>query len=100
MSLLSRMSDGQAGRLKELERGYEDVLDANCKVYAEYLKEVVEMGDGGRLVLAPPQLVLTRSSREERRSDEVIDVEEELAARAAIGLRDGRYNVSIFLLSF
>ncbi|XP_064943831.1 putative E3 ubiquitin-protein ligase LIN isoform X2 [Musa acuminata AAA Group] len=92
MSLLSRMSDGQAGRLKELERGYEEVLDANCKVYAEYLKEVVEMGDGGPLVLAPPQLVLTRASCEERRPDEVIEVEEELAARAAIGLRDGRYN--------
>ncbi|RRT61972.1 hypothetical protein B296_00019251 [Ensete ventricosum] len=92
MSLLSRMSDGQAGRLKDLERGYEEVLDANCKVYAEYLKEVVEMGDGGRLVLAPPQLVLTRASPEERRSDEAIEVEEALAARAAIGSRDGRYN--------
>ncbi|WOL08341.1 E3 ubiquitin-protein ligase [Canna indica] len=91
MSLLSRMSGGQAGRLKDLERGYEEVIDANCRIYADYLKEVVEMGDGGRRIPAPPQLVLTRDSSDEGGSKEAA---EEVMAQAgnAMRLRDGRYN--------
>lgn len=93
MSLLSRMSGGQAGRLKELERRYEDVIDANCRVYAEYLKGVVQMGGGGRRPpSAPPQLVLTSADGEEPVSDGTAE-QEKVETSEAIGFRDGRYNV-------
>ncbi|KAG1335071.1 RING-type E3 ubiquitin transferase [Cocos nucifera] len=60
VSLLSRMSGGQAAELKKLERRYEDVLDANSRVYAEYLKEVLESADEARQARGPPQLILRR----------------------------------------
>ncbi|XP_042429376.1 putative E3 ubiquitin-protein ligase LIN isoform X1 [Zingiber officinale] len=92
MSLLSQMSGGQAGRLKELERRYEDVIDANCRVYAEYLKGLVQTGGGGRRQpSAPPQLVLTSTDDEEAGSDGTVE-QEKVETSEAIGFRDGRYN--------
>lgn len=92
VSLLSRMSGGQAAELKELERGYEDVLDANSRAYAEYLKEVLESADGGRQPRRPPQLILTRFDGERREIEERVEEEEE--SQEATGLRNGhgRYN--------
>ncbi|KAG6483361.1 hypothetical protein ZIOFF_060006 [Zingiber officinale] len=92
MSLLSQMSGGQAGRLKELERRYEDVIDANCRVYAEYLKGLVQTGGGGRRQpSAPPQLVLTSTDDEEAGSDGTVE-QEKVETSEAIGFRDGRQN--------
>lgn len=102
VSLLSRMSGGQAAELKKLERGYEDVLDANSRVYAEYLKEVLESADEARQARGPPQLILRRFDGEGGEIEEGVEEEEE--SEEAIGLRSGqrRYNVmhSFFCLVF
>lgn len=102
VSLLSRMSGGQAAELKKLERGYEDVLDANSRVYAEYLKEVLESIDGARQARGPPQLIFRRFDGEGGEIEEGVEEEEE--SEEAIGLRSGqrRYNVmhSFFFLVF
>ncbi|XP_010915863.1 putative E3 ubiquitin-protein ligase LIN-1 [Elaeis guineensis] len=92
VSLLSRMSGGQAAELKKLERGYEDVLDANSRVYAEYLKEVLESADEAWQARGPPQLILGRFDGEGGEIEEGGEEEEE--SEEAIGLRSGqrRYN--------
>ncbi|XP_008783309.2 putative E3 ubiquitin-protein ligase LIN [Phoenix dactylifera] len=92
VSLLSRMSGGQAAELKKLEREYEDVLDANARVYAEYLKEVLESADGSRQARGPPQLILRMFDGEGGENEEGVEEEEE--SQEAIGLRSGqgRYN--------
>lgn len=96
MSLLSRMSGGQAEDFKMLERGYEEVLDANSRVYAEYLKEVLESADGIHEAPGPPELILTRGGgegddSEEREEEEEVEGEEE-DEMGTMGLENRRYN--------
>ncbi|XP_039143761.1 putative E3 ubiquitin-protein ligase LIN-1 [Dioscorea cayenensis subsp. rotundata] len=101
ISLLSRMSGDQAEELKELERGYEDVLDENTMAYAGYLKEVLESRDGEWEALLPPQLILTKVKRnkgvfegiqEEDEDDEDDDEGQGFGSRPKLSSRNGRYN--------
>ncbi|KAL0904068.1 hypothetical protein M5K25_026139 [Dendrobium thyrsiflorum] len=85
MTLLSRMSDGQAAELRELENTYEGVMDENSKVYAGYLKELLRSGDG----ISPPELVLPTVNGVE---EDVDEMEDEEIGREEIGSTNGRFN--------
>ena len=52
-----KMSEEQVAKLWDVQREYEEVLDKNCRVLAEYFKEVLvnENSDAG---ISPPPLVL------------------------------------------
>ncbi|XP_020097769.1 putative E3 ubiquitin-protein ligase LIN-1 [Ananas comosus] len=106
-AVLSRMSGEQAAELKDLERGYEEVLDANSRVYAQCLKKILESGDQPSDTQGPPELIWTRISGETKEIKEAIvevvddddgddddDDKEEVGEemRSEIGLRNGRYN--------
>lgn len=95
---LARMSGEQAAELKMLERDYEEVLDENCRVFAGYLKEVLENSEGNTSV-APPELVLGRNwdHREVWAVDGMKIGDLKLGEK---GIEEnGRYNVG-FLFSF
>ncbi|KAM7509539.1 hypothetical protein LguiA_019992 [Lonicera macranthoides] len=84
-TLLSKMNGDQASKLKGLERGYEEILDVNCKVFVGYFKEVLESNDGDR-VIDPPSVVLETNGNNdefEYSGDERIGTEES-------GLKNGR----------
>uniref|UniRef100_A0A0E0JFY7 RING-type E3 ubiquitin transferase n=1 Tax=Oryza punctata TaxID=4537 RepID=A0A0E0JFY7_ORYPU len=60
LSVLSLMSGAQAQEMRDLEREYEKVLDANCTAYALYLKKILEAGEAAKASsppLPPPELV-------------------------------------------
>ncbi|OVA08576.1 WD40 repeat [Macleaya cordata] len=83
--LLSRMSEDQTLKLKEVEREYEDVLDENCRAFVGYFKEILRNRDGNQLI-SPPPLIFKRSSegrKMEYDEEKKIKVEE-------IGLGNGR----------
>ncbi|KAL3535729.1 hypothetical protein ACH5RR_004190 [Cinchona calisaya] len=61
--LLKNMSGNQALELKELERGYEDILDENCRVFAGYFREVLQSKDRDQLI-DPPIVVLQMDESE------------------------------------
>ncbi|CAI0390068.1 unnamed protein product [Linum tenue] len=69
MKVLSEMSGVQAKELKVLEGIYEDVLNENCRVFADYLiDEVLSSGgggDGSTAVGRPPPPVVLRISKAE-----------------------------------
>lgn len=52
--LLSRINEGQAVELRELESNYEEVLDENCRILVKYFTEVLENADGDELITPPP----------------------------------------------
>uniref|UniRef100_A0A0E0BZG7 Uncharacterized protein n=1 Tax=Oryza meridionalis TaxID=40149 RepID=A0A0E0BZG7_9ORYZ len=54
MRVLSLMSGAQAQEMRELEREYEKVLNANCTAYALYLKKILEAGDAAKETYSPP----------------------------------------------
>ncbi|XP_058074307.1 putative E3 ubiquitin-protein ligase LIN-1 [Magnolia sinica] len=95
--LFSRMSGGQAAELKELERDYEDVVDENSRVFARYLKGVLENGDGNGPA-SPPPLILARIGDRGAGFDAAdgrMTLDSDADARLEfqeIGLRHGRYN--------
>ncbi|PIA64874.1 hypothetical protein AQUCO_00100385v1 [Aquilegia coerulea] len=82
-----KISKYQGKKLKNLEKDYEEVLDENCKVFAGYLKEVVEDRDGTRSI-SPPPLILTKFSDE---GEVDFDPENKLKIED-IKLSNGRYN--------
>lgn len=92
MTLLSRMSDGQATELRELENTYESVMDENSKVYAGYLKELLRSGDG----ISPPELVLPTVNGVVEAIDEARDEE---VGREEIGSTTERFNVMLLSIS-
>nr|KYP61633.1 U-box domain-containing protein 15 [Cajanus cajan] len=66
--VLSKMSEEQATKLREVEREYEEVLDQNCRVLATYFKEVLACENGDAAV-SPPSLILKSSGREDRKEE-------------------------------
>ena len=91
--LLSKMSGDQALELKELERYYEEVLNENCRLLVKYFKEVLENSDGNRL-FSPPALVLKQTEKAEE-----LDYHEYKNIKGKeLGLKNGRYNVMLWLL--
>ncbi|XP_052200352.1 putative E3 ubiquitin-protein ligase LIN-1 isoform X2 [Diospyros lotus] len=85
--LLSQMSGDQASELTELERAYEEVLDANCRVFAEYFQEVLANTDGKCVICLPPVILekIERVDKFENSQDEKIKSGEP-------GFENGRYN--------
>ncbi|PKA59058.1 Putative E3 ubiquitin-protein ligase LIN-1 [Apostasia shenzhenica] len=85
MAVLSRMSGGQAAELRELESVYEEVMDENTRVYAEYLKEVLR----SRHDVRPPELVLPGDTGAGVEHEEAVKDDTQ---RAEIGSTNGRFN--------
>ncbi|XP_050218498.1 putative E3 ubiquitin-protein ligase LIN-1 isoform X2 [Mercurialis annua] len=81
--LLSKMSGGQAMEFKELESDYGDVLDENCRVFAQYFQEILKNGDGNR-VIRPPSVIL-KVEKLDGGEDGTIKIED-------LGFKNGRYN--------
>ena len=88
--VLSKMSEEQAGKLREVEREYEEVLDENCRVLAEYFKEVLvkENSDAG---ISPPPLILKSAAEGGGRENQT----EEMTPMSV--LENGRYNVMLYI---
>ncbi|XP_048228410.1 putative E3 ubiquitin-protein ligase LIN-1 [Ricinus communis] len=85
--LLSKMSGGQALEFRELEGSYDDVLDENCRVYAQYFKEILKNNDENR-VITPPSLIL----KETGKVDKLNGSEDKMIKTEELGLKNGRYN--------
>ncbi|KAG5058777.1 hypothetical protein JHK86_013773 [Glycine max] len=90
--VLSKMSEEQAAKLREVEREYEDVLNQNCMVLAEYFKEVLVNENGDAAVVSPPSLVL-KSAAEDGHGGGEIRKEEMMQMNV---LENGRYNNPIW----
>jgi len=90
--VLSKMSEEQAAKLREVEREYEEVLDENCRVLAEYFKEVLvnENTDAG---ISPPSLILKSAAEGGGRGNKT----EEMTQMSV--LENGRYNVMLYIYS-
>lgn len=89
--LLSGVSKDQGEKLKELERDYEEVLNDNCKVFAGYLKEVLDNRDENRSI-TPPPLIMTRFSTE---GELDFDAENKFNS-GETEMSNRRYNVSLY----
>ncbi|KAI4379409.1 hypothetical protein MLD38_005711 [Melastoma candidum] len=86
--VLSKMSGDQARKLKELEDDYENAINENCKVFANYFKDMLLQKDGSRSI-SPPEVVLENSSGYERTEK----MEEGTSSESwEIGVKNGRYN--------
>ncbi|XP_012076733.1 putative E3 ubiquitin-protein ligase LIN isoform X2 [Jatropha curcas] len=85
--LLSKMSGGQALELKELESSYEEVVDENCRVFANYFKEVLGNSDEN-ILITPPSIVL----KEIGKVDKLEGNEDKKIKTEEFGLKNGRYN--------
>ena len=92
--VLSKMSEEQAAKLREVERDYEEVLNQNCMVLAEYFKEVLVNENGDAAAISPPSLVL-KSAAEDGRGG-VENRKEEMMKMSV--LENGRYNVIMWYL--
>jgi len=94
--LLSSVSGGQALKLKELEREYEEVLDKNCRVLAVYFKEVLVNKDEDATV-SPPLLILKSAAGGGVDDGGGLHRKEEIQMPQ---LENGRYNVMLSLMLF
>lgn len=84
--LLKNMTGNQASELKDLERGYEDILDENCKVFAVYFREVLQNKDRNQII-DPPAVVLKREQSQKFEYREVEKLKREYS------MKNGRSNV-------
>ncbi|KAK7319978.1 hypothetical protein RJT34_04707 [Clitoria ternatea] len=84
--LLSKMSEDQASKLRELEREYEEVVGENCKVFAVYFRDVL-MDKNGDASISPPSLIL-KSAAESDEGRENIKEETQMMNV----MENGRYN--------
>ncbi|KAJ4839894.1 hypothetical protein Tsubulata_003202 [Turnera subulata] len=83
--LLSKMSGGQALELKELESRYEEVVDENCRVFANYFKQVLENYNGANRSVKPPS-VIVKEMRKAGHENKKINKSKEME------FHNGRYN--------
>ncbi|XP_057806629.1 putative E3 ubiquitin-protein ligase LIN [Salvia miltiorrhiza] len=67
-SILSEMNGGQASALKDLERDYEVLLEDNCRIFAQYMKQVLR--SRGEEVIFPPAILLFRRGESEDGGDQ------------------------------
>lgn len=89
--LLSKMSGDQASKVRELEREYSEVLDENCRILAEYFKEVLVNRDGDATSISPPLLILKSAAEDGGREKE--NRKEQIPTEPPPVLQNGRYNV-------
>lgn len=88
---LSTMSGDQASDLKDLEGNYEEILDENCRAFAEYFMEVLQNEDGNKLV-DPPRVVLGKN----RMAEKFHHSEDEEMEIGGFRFKNGRYNVMLY----
>ncbi|KAL8209350.1 hypothetical protein R6Q57_006082 [Mikania cordata] len=86
-TLLSKMNDNQALKLKELERDYEQVLDENCRAFVGYFKEILGNKDGNR-VIDRPSVVLEAVYK----GDKYEYNQDEKSTSTDFGYENRRYN--------
>ncbi|XP_009606221.1 putative E3 ubiquitin-protein ligase LIN-1 isoform X1 [Nicotiana tabacum] len=84
---LSAMSGEQASELKDLEREYEEILDENCRVFAQYFKEILRNKDECKFT-DPPSVIVQRNEKSECYF--VFSKDEEMT-NEEFGLKNGRY---------
>lgn len=88
---LSTMSGDQTSDLKDLERNYEEILDENCRAFAEYFMEVLQNEDGNKLI-DPPSVVLGKNKMAEKFHHS----EDEKMKTEGFRFKNGRYNVMLY----
>lgn len=91
--LLSKMSGDQASKVRELEGEYSEVLDENCRILAEYFKEVLVNRDGDATSISPPLLILKSAAEDGGREPEKENRKEQIPTEPPPVLQNGRYNV-------
>lgn len=92
------MSGGQTSELKELECNYEKVLDENCRVFSNYLKQVLENKDASRRIDLPAVILKRVEGLDEVKNGD--DEDEQGIKTEEPGFENGRYNVMNYFLSF
>ena len=97
MSILSEMDGGQAAALKELERGYEGLLEDNCRVFARYFKQVLRRGVGEEMIL-PPKIVFREGESDDRLT--LWDGDEQRIKSHGFQSPNRRYNVMLCFFFF
>lgn len=98
MSILSEMDGGQAAALKELERGYEGLLEDNCRVFARYFKQVLRRGGGEEMIL-PPKIVFREGESGDRSTSWEGDDEQRIKSHG-FESPNRRYNVMLCFFFF
>uniref|UniRef100_A0A0D9UYS1 RING-type E3 ubiquitin transferase n=1 Tax=Leersia perrieri TaxID=77586 RepID=A0A0D9UYS1_9ORYZ len=93
MRVLSLMSGAQAEEARELEREYEKVLDANCRSYALYLRNILDAGDAAITSPPPPppELVFSVPNDDDAEEDDAT-VETDEGVAVVSSQNDVRYN--------
>lgn len=88
--VLSKMSEEQAAKLREVEKEYEEVLDDNCRILAEYFKEVL-VNENSDARISPPSLIMKSGAESGGREN----IREEITRTNL--LENGRYNVMLYI---
>lgn len=84
---LSAMSGEQSSELRNLEREYEEILDENCRVFAQYFKEILRNKDECKFT-DPPSVIVQRNEKSECY---FVFSKEEKMTNEEFGLKNGRY---------
>ncbi|XP_052118346.1 putative E3 ubiquitin-protein ligase LIN-1 isoform X1 [Arachis duranensis] len=95
---LSKVSEEQASKLRELEREYEEILDENCRAVAARFEEVLASENAS---ISPP-LLARKSSGEAGGAENNVEVEEDeeeqlvMEETEMIALKSGHYDNPIW----
>ncbi|XP_057758810.1 putative E3 ubiquitin-protein ligase LIN-1 isoform X1 [Arachis stenosperma] len=95
---LSKVSEEQASKLRELERKYEEILDENCRAVAARFEEVLASENAS---ISPP-LLARKSSGEAGGAENNVEVEEDeeeqlvMEETEMIALKSGHYDNPIW----
>lgn len=90
--LLKNISGKQTLELKDLQRGYEDILDENCRVFAGYFSEVLQNKDGN-LLIDQPSVILQILEEGEK-----FEYQEGDKMKRECSMKNRRYNVMFYFL--
>ncbi|XP_028806521.1 putative E3 ubiquitin-protein ligase LIN-1 [Neltuma alba] len=85
--LLSRMTNDQASKLRELERDYEETIDDNCRIVAEYFKEVLVSNTSDSSVSLPLSVLKNSGDDAEMKQSQQEMVQTDIPL-----FKNGRYN--------
>ncbi|WCJ42504.1 Transducin/WD40 repeat-like superfamily protein [Euphorbia peplus] len=89
---LSKMSGGQALELKELESSYDGVVDDNCRVFAQYFREILRNSDGNVMIETPSLIMKTVGNVDEQLLDGGREGDYDEIKTESSELKNGRYN--------
>ncbi|XP_065850889.1 putative E3 ubiquitin-protein ligase LIN [Euphorbia lathyris] len=88
---LSKMSGGQALELKELESSYDGVIDDNCRVFAQYFREILRNSDETRIIKTPSLILKKLGNVDDRFLNGSKEDYGEIQTESS-ELKNGRYN--------